>query len=462
MKIKNLTLMQTNLAIILLVALLSTIYNSFLDLHPDEGYYWAWTQHLQGGYFDHAPMIAYFLKITTFFSDTVWGIKLVGVITMSLSAWILVKLTVLISDEKTSQSVLFIFLSAILAHAGLTITTPDSPFILFWTLSLYTTYRALFENSNKYFVYSGISIGLMMMSKYNAVLFVLFILLFLLIKRRDVFTNIYLYVASIIAIIIVSPMLVWNYNNEWISFLFQLKHGGAGVSEINLNKFFEFFGGQFLIFTPIFAGVLFYYLVAKRAFIDNNKYFYLALSVLTPLLFFLYKGLYAKMELNYASSAYIGGAILLGIIYEKYQLKKLFIAGITLALFLTFIVRIAFIAKPEIILNMYGTKIMIDKVATLSHKDDAFYGSHYGVAGLMGFYLPNHPQINIITPARFSQYDMWREDMKPKDGLLLSTNKESHALNKLFKHHEIVYEQTFKNGPKGERTLYIYRVSDAK
>jgi hypothetical protein len=38
-----------------------------LELHPDEAYYWLWSVHLAPGYYDHSPMVAYFIKITTLF-----------------------------------------------------------------------------------------------------------------------------------------------------------------------------------------------------------------------------------------------------------------------------------------------------------------------------------------------------------------------------------------------------------
>ena len=52
-------------------AVLFKIYLSAgLELHPDEAYYWLWSAHPALGYYDYAPMVAYFIKLTTLFSDS--------------------------------------------------------------------------------------------------------------------------------------------------------------------------------------------------------------------------------------------------------------------------------------------------------------------------------------------------------------------------------------------------------
>ena len=38
---------------------------SSFELIPDEAYYWGWSRHLQGGYLDHPPMVAFLIALTT-------------------------------------------------------------------------------------------------------------------------------------------------------------------------------------------------------------------------------------------------------------------------------------------------------------------------------------------------------------------------------------------------------------
>ena len=36
---------------------------SWLELAPDESYYWHWAKHLDWSYYDHPPMIAYIMAL---------------------------------------------------------------------------------------------------------------------------------------------------------------------------------------------------------------------------------------------------------------------------------------------------------------------------------------------------------------------------------------------------------------
>ena len=449
--------------IILVLAVLSTIYNAFLPLHGDEAYYWMWSHNLQLGYYDHPPMIAYLIYLTNFISEAEWGVRLVNVFSLSIAALYLFKLACEMFDEKIAINSLLIFSSIALVHAGYILTTPDSPLILFWSLSLYYSYKAIFYGKTKDYFLTGLMLGFMMLSKYTAILFVFMILIFIVLKRRDILTNINFYLAVLVASLVVSPMLWWNYQNDWISFAFQLGHGSTKTFEIHPNLFFEFFAGQFGIFSPVFTGVLFYFLVKDKLYFKDNKLFFLALSVIVVLLFFFYKSLFTRMELNYTAPAYIGGALLTAYIFERYNMKKTFKVGLIIAITLTLIARFAFMFYLEVVQDrMYGNKEAVKLLQTYAKETDKFYGDHLTIAAYLNYYLDSHPKADIALPTRFSQYDMWRKENFLQNGLVLTRDPEEKRLQKLYKNVKLLDTLTVKKGLHGEKTLYIYRVSDAK
>ena len=47
-----------------------------LQLHPDEAYYWLWSEHLSLSYFDHPPMVSYFAWFTTLLSNSELAVRL--------------------------------------------------------------------------------------------------------------------------------------------------------------------------------------------------------------------------------------------------------------------------------------------------------------------------------------------------------------------------------------------------
>ena len=447
--------------LIFALAILATIYNGVLPLHGDEAYYWMWSHDLQLSYYDHPPMIAYLIYFTNFISQAEWGVRLVSVFAITVSLIYVFKLTTLISDEKTALNAVIIFSSVLLTHAGYIFATPDAPLILFWTLSLYYSYKAIFYGSLKDYILTGLFVGAMMISKYSAIMFVLSILIFLLTKRRDIFKNPYLYLAFFIAFLVVTPMLYWNYQHEWISFLFQLDHGSSKSYVIEPWLILEFVSSQFGVFTPVFAWVLFYYLAKDRLYFKDEKLYFISLSVTVILLFFLYKSFYVSMAPSYSAPAYIGGAIMLAYIFNKYQLNKTFKIGLGIAIFFTLLVRTAMITHlPELQRFMYKTEDIVARFYTHAQPGDKFYGAHLTTAAYIKFYLPNHPDTDVAIDSRFSYYDMVRNKEEwHKDGLVLCRNSKREAqLKKYYENVELIdtYE-VLKN-----RIFYTYRVSNPK
>lgn len=449
--------------IILFLALFSTLYNAFLPLHGDEAYYWMWSHHLQMGYYDHPPMIAYMIYLTNFISESEWGVRLVNVLSMSIAALYIFKLSKEMFDERVALTAVLIFSSVIIVHAGYILTTTDSPLILFWSLTLYYAYKAIFFGKRGDYILAGILLGLMMLSKYTAVLFIFALLIFIVLKRRDIFANPNFYLAIALALIVVSPMLLWNAQNGWISFSFQLSHGATESFEMFPHLFFEFFAGQFGIFSPVFTAVLFYFLVKNRLYFKEDKLFFLALSVAVVLLLFFYKSLFTRMALNYTAPAYIGGAILAAYMFEHYKLIKTFKVGLAIALILTLIGRTAFLFYLEVVQErMDGYREAVQLLNTHAKEKDSFYGDHLTTAAYLKYYLPNHPDTDIALPTRYSQYDMWRKDDFLKDGLVLTRDPELKRLKNLYNDVNLVDTLKVKKGVKDEKTFYIYRVSDVK
>ncbi|MCX5907686.1 MAG: glycosyltransferase family 39 protein, partial [Deltaproteobacteria bacterium] len=40
-------------------------YIQWVELAPDEAYYFTWSRHLQWGYYDHPPMVGFLIRIFT-------------------------------------------------------------------------------------------------------------------------------------------------------------------------------------------------------------------------------------------------------------------------------------------------------------------------------------------------------------------------------------------------------------
>jgi len=54
---------------------------AFTPITFDEAYYWMWSKHLAGGYYDHPPMVALLIRLGTLIAgDTELGVRLVSIL----------------------------------------------------------------------------------------------------------------------------------------------------------------------------------------------------------------------------------------------------------------------------------------------------------------------------------------------------------------------------------------------
>src|SRR5215470_17331422 len=71
---------NTSLTILALVVL-RLVAAALTPLTFDEAYYWIWSKHLAGGYYDHPPMVALVIRAGTMIAgDTELGVRLVSVL----------------------------------------------------------------------------------------------------------------------------------------------------------------------------------------------------------------------------------------------------------------------------------------------------------------------------------------------------------------------------------------------
>jgi hypothetical protein len=165
------------------------------------------------------------------------------------------------------------------------------------------------------------------------------------------------------------------------------------------------------------------------------------------------------MGLNFDAPAYIGGVILVSYVISKYDLKKTFKWGLIIALIFTILGRYLFLFHLDIIRKeMYNSDKIVHRFATFAKPGDKFYGDHLAIASYLKYYLPGHPDTDVATHSRYSQYDMWRKKGFLQNGLVLTRNHRRYAeLKKLYK--KVTLIDTNVVIPK-RRVFYTYRVAD--
>lgn len=193
---------------------------------PEEAYHWNFARHLDWGYYDHPPMIAWAIAAGRLVAgDSALGLRLVPLLFSLGTSVLLARLTRRLYGEAAAAWVVVLFTLApiplLVSESGF----PDSPLLFFWALTLVLVWEAVDGGRPGTWIAAGAALGGALLSKYTAVLLVPSVLLFLLLSPRDRrwLATPWPYVAGLVALAVFTPVLYWNWKHEWASFLFQSK-----------------------------------------------------------------------------------------------------------------------------------------------------------------------------------------------------------------------------------------------
>lgn len=202
----------------------------------DEAYYWQWSTNLQLGYFDHPPLIAYFIRAgTLIFGDTPLGIRLMP----ALSATLCILLVWGIARRLTGDARAAAW-AAILANlTGIVVLSfvawPDEPMVLAWLVALYALVAVYRGGSPAWWLLAGAMIGVAGASKYIALFLALGLFAWTLAEptmRRWYLTR-WPWLALVAAAVVISPVLAWNAANGWPSLVMQTMRDGLEITPVD-------------------------------------------------------------------------------------------------------------------------------------------------------------------------------------------------------------------------------------
>ena len=433
--------------------LLRCLYAPLMELSGDEAYYWTWSRCLAGGYLDHAPMVAWVIRLgTMLIGNSELGVRfpaaLLSAGTIAAGIWLASQITpILPANNATALAakpsrlhpavVLTLLLLAFpLLHVLGAIITPDTPAVFFTTLAIGMALRCITRPAGLgSYVVLGIFCGLAMLSKYTSLVSVVSILAVLLLHDRRRFGRIIL--AGLVACIVLWPMLRWNYQHDWVSFRFQLRHGTnidahatatlLGMITTAAGNLATFIGSQLLVGSPILAPLMIFnaYRALRSGHAPRRL---LAIAGLVPLTLFACTSFLHKVEANWTSQAYLPLLILLFMDLPTYgqRFGKLYLAGIRVAAVSVLVLHI----PPAILARLApGTSLArIGGFRTLAAQTHTLAGNlpvvstRYQDAGLLAFYLPGQPRVTILREPgdRVNQDTIAPTPLPPGEFLLIT------------------------------------------
>jgi hypothetical protein len=239
--------------IIIVATLIRCLAAATIDLGNDEVYYLTYAQHLQWNYFDHPPLVALLIRLTTFnlcFTNAFF-VRLGAIIFATINTYLIYLICTRIKNEKAGLIASLLYTASLYSSiiAGVFIL-PDSPQLFFWLISVYFLLEIVSDTKNRLklncnLLLFGLFSGLCIMSKIHAVFLWAGFGLYILCYRRDLLRNSSLYLAFLITVLLISPILLWNIENHFITYTYHSQRVAIST-EINPTSFFrEFLGGVF-------------------------------------------------------------------------------------------------------------------------------------------------------------------------------------------------------------------------
>ncbi len=397
------------------------------DLHRDEYLHLDQAKHLAWGFDSVPPFSSWIAFIISTLGNSVFWVKFFPALFGALTMVVVWK-----AIERLGGGVFALVLAALALLLSVLLRInmlfqPNSFDILAWTFFYYCTLVFIQTENNKWLYAGAVIFAIGFLNKYNIAFLLMGILpALLLTKFREVFVNLHLYVALLLALLLLMPNIFWQFKNG-LPVIHHMKELAStqlvNVSRLNfIKEQLLFFAGSFFII--VIAWLSFFMYPPFRKF----KLLFWA-YVFTMLLF-----IYLKAKSYYAIGAYplffAFGAVYLEQLLSKRWLKYLRPVALLLPLVFSIIIfRIGFptagaatLAKrseqyrqfgllrwedgkdhslPQDFADMLGWTELAKKVdavyETIPDKAHTIvYCDNYGLAGAINYYSA-YKNINAVS-----------------------------------------------------------------
>jgi len=280
---------------------------ALVPISPDEAYYFDWSLYPSWGYYDHPPMVAWWIwASTSLFGSSVFGIRLLTVLSV-IPASLFTYITGRALFDRPTGALAALWLNAtLLVGVGGFLTTPDAPSSLSWTLAVMAFALLVRSGNGAWWPLVGLAVGLGIQSKLTNLFLPLGLLLALCAERdlRRWLTNLWTWAGVLVALLTIAPLVAWNASHGWAT-LSQFARLDAG--HFTPLKLPEFIATQFGLLNPlvaIFAGLAVVAWLAGRAAYPRSGIAALTWIALPLLIYMAFHALHQQVQGNWLAPIY--------------------------------------------------------------------------------------------------------------------------------------------------------------
>ncbi|MEY4384804.1 MAG: hypothetical protein RLY20_87, partial [Verrucomicrobiota bacterium] len=301
----------------LFIARLLYIASGTIQLSEDEAYQWLWSKHLALSYYSKPFGIAVAQWIgTQIWGDTELGVRFLSPLFAGILGVVFLRFLAGYADGRTAFFFILACAATPLLAGGSVLMMIDPLSVFFWTLAMLAAWRAITQDSTRWWVVTGVCMGCVFLCKYISPFqwasFALFFLLYP--PARSQLRRPGPWLALGINLLATLPVILWNNQNGWIT-LTHLKERGSleKAWHPTLKYFFEFAGGQLGLLNIVFAIAIFWAVVGfirhdlKRRETESGvplQLFLLSQGMVVMGFYTIYT-FHSRVQLNWAASSVI-------------------------------------------------------------------------------------------------------------------------------------------------------------
>jgi dolichol-phosphate mannosyltransferase len=464
------------------------IFGLVMPLSGDEAYFWEWARHPALCYYDHPPMAGWILWITTrLFGDTLFAMRIVAVAAGTLVSAVVYRYTLDITNSRRSAAWTGILSIGIPVLAGLgVIYTTDTPVLAAGTVGGYLFHRAVNRGEGRAWPLAGLCFAVLMASKFLGVPVIVATFLYLLAKpdKRPLLNTAGPYICWGITFLGLVPVLIWNAQNGWATFIFNFgsRHASSTVHPANI---LDYLLGQAVGLSPmlLLLGIplLLRASLPWRGTDDDRAT--VGFLALVPLGGFLVLSLATTVGIHWPSVGAPFLVVLTGVTMTADRKPgRLFFATLAIAWLTTallFAVPIAAKLLPPDWgysrakrINTAQLQKMVDdprnvgelidtELARMQGEGKTFvFTRSYALSSLAAFYMPSHPEVTVLgggsVHGRNHMYWFEPSEHVGQNGLYVSykaAEREKEFVESFFKKVEVVSD----SAGNGEMPLTVIR-----
>jgi len=374
--------------------LLRIVLAQSLEFGNDEVYYWTYALFPDWSYFDHPPMLGFFIQLFSLnlLFDSEMFIRLSSIFFAALNTLLFFQIGKEIKNEMAGWYAALLYNASIYTSliVGVFIL-PDTPQVFFWLLAMCLMVEVLPDKdivgSNKRrMLLLGFVIGLGMLSKYTSVFLWIGGGLYISFYNRQWFKTFHLYIGIFISLLFLLPLLYWSMQNNFVNFAFQGERANIFSSSIRFDFVGQEIGGQFFYHNPLLFVLIWisvWAAITKNHFIEKKKLALLLFLSLPMIATFLFISLFRQTLPHWSGPAYLSLMLIAATFLANKQKTKIHWVLKSAFVFLIVLVILAAaetkfgllntrkVVSKDLTLDMYGWKQLGEKAHVIFESDIA-------------------------------------------------------------------------------------------